>query len=260
MKRFIKKNYVNFLIGLSALIFMWAVWFFAQILVKNEYVVPTFQDTIKALFIEFSNVIFWTALLRTLFKVLVAVILSFVLSLIFSVLGKVIKNSRAFFKPILAVLRTLPTMAILVLILIYTNRNVAPIIVASLVLFPLMYSQFNTAFDSVDDGLINAMKVFNLSKRQRIFKIYLPMVAPSVISNLGGNLSFGIKLIISAEIMANTYMSLGGLLKQADEYLQIPTLMALTLFSVILGLVIELVFHAICSYAFKWNKGEGKND
>ena len=49
MKNFIKKNYVGFLIGLSSLVFMWAVWVIAQITVKNEYVIPSFSDTVKAL-------------------------------------------------------------------------------------------------------------------------------------------------------------------------------------------------------------------
>ena len=257
MKNFVKKHYVNFIIGISSLIFMWAVWFIAQKTIKNQYVVPTFSQTINALFSVVKQSFFWQALIRTLIKVLISVLVCFILAFSVSILGKIFKTSRVFFKPIMSVIRTLPTMAILVLILIYTNRFTAPIIVASLVLFPLMYAQFNTAFDGIDDGLLNAMKVFKLTKKQRIFKVYLPMVAPSILYNLGGNLSFSIKLIISAEIMANTYMSIGGLLNQADANLEIPTLMALTLFSVILGLLFEFVCHVICSTCFKWTKQEG---
>ena len=151
-------------------------------------------------------------------------------------------------------------MAILVLILIYTDRTTAPIIVASLVLFPMMYAQFSTSFDMIDDGIIKATKVFNLSKKDKLFKVYLPLIAPSVLSHTGSNLSFAIKLIISAEVMAYTFTSIGGMMESANATLDISRLMALTLVAVLLGLLVELIFNVIYRYSFRWLKGEEEYD
>ena len=151
-------------------------------------------------------------------------------------------------------------MAILVLILIYTDRTTAPIIVASLVLFPMMYAQFSTSFDMIDDGIIKATKVFNLSKKDKLFKVYLPLIAPSVLSHTGSNLSFAIKLIISAEVMAYTFTSIGGMMESANATLDISRLMALTLVAVLLGLLVELIFNIIYMCSFKWLKGEEEYD
>ena len=260
MKFFSKNRLINFALGVLSLATMWLVWFIAEKTVKNQYVLPGSTDTIAALFNLLGEPFFWEAMGRTLLKVVYAFAISFVLAGLFASLGKIFRPLGTFLKPFISVVRTLPTMAVLVLILIYTNRTTAPVIVASLVLFPMIYAQFNSALNDIDDGIIAAAKVFDLSKKDRIFKVYLPIVAPNVLSHVGSNLSFGIKLVISAEIMAYTFTSLGGMMQAANALFDVTRLAALTIVAVLLGLVVEIVFHLITRACFKWTRAEeGKN-
>lgn len=267
MKSYFKKNYQSIISGMLAIIFMWLVWFIAYKTIKNESLVPSFSQTMSAFLVVITESFFWNALLYTLLRTLIAFLISFVLAGLLAILCRVIKKATWFVKTIISVVRTLPTMAILVLILymlMHLNlsrpRAIAPVIVAILVLFPMMFAQFQTAFDGVDEGLIKAMKVFNLSPKQKIFKVYLPMICPPIVSHIGSNLSFGIKLIISAEVMANTFTSIGGMMQTANAHEEIPRLIALTLVAVVLGLLIELIAHLTTVKAFKWAKSEVDND
>lgn len=260
MKEFFRKRLPTMIIGLSSLVAIWLIWFLGAKTIKNEYVLPTFSQTISALFEVVKEEFFWRALSNTLLKTLYAFIISFLLAGIFSAIEKLAIGFGVFMKPIIIVIRTLPTMAVLVLILIYTDRFTAPIIVAVMVMFPMIYAQFNVAFKNIDDGIISATKVFRLTKKQKLFKVYLPLIAPPVISHIGSNLSFGIKLIVSAEIMAYTYVSLGGMMQTASGYMEVARLAGLTLVAVILGLILELVFYLTTRFAFKWNVAEVNND
>ena len=87
--------------------------------------------------------------------------------------------------------------------------------------------------------------------------MFLPQIAEPVVSQTGSNFSFCIKLTVSAEVMAYTLRSLGGLMATANAYFEIPRLMALTLISVLLGLLFEFVFNLITKKCFKWNRQEG---
>lgn len=260
MKRFFRKNLPSIICGAIALIIMWLVWIISVKTVKNEYVIPGVKQTFSALFDVFKEALFWRALLRTLAKTVIAVAISFVLAGIFSLPTKMSKNFGRVMRPIVAVIRTLPTMAVLVLILIYTDRTTAPVIVAMLVLFPMSYAQFNVALNGIDEGVVRTAKVFNLTKKQKVFKVYLPLVAPNVLSHLGSNLSFGIKVIVSAEVMALTYTSIGGMIQSANALMDVPRLFALTLVAVILGILVEAVFQLLLTFAFKWTRAEGGND
>lgn len=260
MKAYLKRRLPSAIAGALSLLVMWLVWFVAHKTVKNEYVLPSFSQTLSAFWIVLGEAFFWRALFKTLLKVVYSFLISFALALCLSLLTKIFKHLGAFMKPIVSVIRTLPTMAVLVLILIYTDKMTAPIIVSVLVLFPMIYAQFNTALQSVDEGIINATKVFNLTKSQKTFKVFLPMVAPPVFSHVGSNLSFAIKIVISAEVMAYSFTSIGGMMQTANVYFDIPRLAALTLVAVILGLVIEGIFNLVCRACFKWQRSEVAND
>lgn len=260
MKGYIKQNYKTFLIGLASLLFMWLIWFIAQKSIKNEYLVPSVLDTFKALKNILSDGFFYKALLKSLLKVILSIAISYLLAGICAVLGKNFKGVTSFLVPFVSMFRTLPTMAILVLILFYTNTFIAPIIVTVLVMFPMVYAQFNTALDTIDQKTIFAVKVFKLTKRQSLFKVYLPLISPSICSHLGSNLSFSLKIVISAEVMTNAFTNIGGLMQTARALEDIPTLLALTLFSVLLGILIEVVWNIVFSFMFKWNKMEAKDD
>lgn len=260
MKGYIKQNYKTFLIGLASLLFMWLIWFIAQKSIKNEYLVPSVLDTFKALKNILSDGFFYKALLKSLLKVILSIAISYLLAGICAVLGKIFKGVTSFLVPFISMFRTLPTMAILVLILFYTNTFIAPIIVTVLVMFPMVYAQFNTALDTIDQKTIFAVKVFKLTKRQSLFKVYLPLISPSICSHLGSNLSFSLKIVISAEVMTNAFTNIGGLMQTARALEDIPTLLALTLFSVLLGILIEVVWSIVFSFMFKWNKLEAKDD
>ena len=257
----INKNRINILIlEALAILSMWLVYFIVFKIANNEYLVPSMIDMLREFFALFTDGFFYTSLFKTLLNVIISFVVSFVLAGIICTLAKIYKPFSIFTKPYLSAIRTIPTMALLVIILIYTNTFVAPIIVAFLVLFPMIFEQFNRAYEGIDNGLITAMNIFNVSKRDRIFKIYIPMIIPPLALNLGSNLSFTIKLVISAEVMAYSFTSIGGLMQGANAMMNIPQLFALTLLSVVLGLIFEFGFSLIFKNFFKWTKGGIKND
>ncbi len=260
MKKFLKNRFFVAGIGALSLVAVWLVWFIAAKTVKNEYLIPTFSQTMAELVNVIKESFFWLALSKTLLKTLCAFAISFALAALFAAAERFFKPLGVFVKPIITIIRTIPTMAILVLILVYTNRTAAPIIVAVMVLFPLLHSQFVAAFNGIDEGVLAATKVFGLTKKQRLFKVYLPLVSPPILGSVGSDLSFGLKLIVSAEIMANTYTSLGGMMQSANVYVEISRLAALTVVAVAVGLVTELIFHLIAKVAFKWKKAGDGND
>lgn len=260
MRKLKKDKLYTFLTSLSAIIFMWIAWFVAYKCVKNEYLLPSFSETMKSFFEILTEKFFYKSLIKTVYRVLLSFSISLVLGGTLAIIGKIFYRFSQFVKPFMSIIRTLPTMAILVIILIYAGVSTAPIIVAILVLLPMIYKQFTTALEQIDQGLTWAMQVYNISKKDRIKKIYAPIITPSIARNIGSNLSFAIKLVISAEVMSYTFISIGGMMQVSNALMEIPRLMALTLISVVLGLIVEFVFYLIFKKAFKWQKGEQVDD
>lgn len=256
MKKFFTQRKLNIILSAVSVLAMWLAWIIAYYSVKNDYIIPSFSDTMVSLWGGLCSGEFWTAFAFTFLRTLEAFLISFSLAAILAALSAISKSASAFIKPIMVFFRTVPTLAIILILLIWTSAKVAPVIVTVLVLFPMIYSQMTAATEALDEGLIQMSEIYGVSKKDRLFKIYLPQISPDIFSQTGANVSLGLKIMISAEVLSNTYKSLGGMMQSARGFLEVPRLAALTLAAVILGLIIELAFSQLKRINKKWQGGE----
>ncbi len=261
MKKIFLSEKFNIAYSACALILAWLVWIIAYACKQNDEIIPSFSATMAQFFALFTKPFFWKSFGYTLLRTLYAFALSFVLALACACVAAIFKPFAAFMRPIAAIFRTLPTMAVLLLILVWFAPRTSPVtvVVAFLVLFPMMYSQLYGQISGVDGELKEMAKVYKLTRMQKLKCIYLPHIMPSTVINTGTNLSFGLKLIISAEIMVSTYTAIGGMMSESQIYGNTPRLAALTLVAVLFGIIVELVFRALSVALFKWKRG-AEND
>lgn len=246
-----KLNIIWTLVAIAFLIVVWAV---AYAVVKNEYVVPSIGSTLVHAGMLFISPTFWLYSLYTVARTFIAFILSFLLAGIATCLSALSPALKRIFFVIISFFRTLPTMAITLMLLLWTTPFIAPVVVTFLVLFPLAYLQFITALDGVDKGLVQMAKVYRFTTKQTLFKLYLPIMSKSVFAQVGANLSFGLKVMVSAEIMSYTFESLGGAIYHAQLFVRVPQFMALVLFVVVFGAILEWAFSLLNKISERWSK------
>lgn len=97
-------------------------------------------------------------------------------------------------------------------------------------------------------------RVYGVSRRDRLFKIYLPLVSPAVFSQTGANISLGLKIMISSEVLVNTARGLGGMMQENSMAAAVANLAALTVAAVVLGLIIDVAFSQLKRINSKWVK------
>lgn len=235
---------------------MWLVWITAYYCVGNDYVIPDFGDTVVAFCRILAESKFWLSFLTTFARTLEAFVISFVLAAVLAAIAAASKIFSAILKPIMIVLRTLPTLAIILILLVWTTPRVAPVIVTVLVIFPMIYAQMEAAVGEIDGGLKEMLAIYGVRRRERVLKVYLPLISPNVLSQTGANVSLALKIMISAEVLAQTAQSLGGLMQTARFYLEMPRLAALTVASVVLGLIVDVGFSQFKRLTYKWSRRE----
>ncbi len=259
MKKFLKERKLNIICSVAAVAFIWVCWIIAYYAVGNDYIIPSFQDTFLSLFKCFCEGGFWAAFGLTLLRTLAAFLISFLLAAALaagSALSKVFKSTV---KPFMTALRALPTLAVILIFLIWTSAAVAPVIVTVLLLLPMIYARINAAIDNVDGEILEMARLYGVTRKDRLFKIYLPQISPEIFALTGSDISLGLKVMISAEVLSNTYLSLGGLMQSARSFLEMPRLAALTLVAVLSGLVAEVCFSQLKRINRKWLKA-AEND
>ncbi len=245
----------NLIFTMLAVVVMWAVWLIAYFAEGNDYVIPSFSTTAAKVWELLGDAEFWGAFGNTLLRTLEAFVLAYASAVLFAVLSCFSAALGAVIRPIVAVLRTIPTMAIILILLLWTTPLIAPIAVAFLVTFPLVYTQLCAAFSGVDKKVVEMAAFYGVPRLKRVFKIYVPAVLPNVLSQAGAAFSLTLKVIVSAEVMSRTYRSVGGLMQDARNYLEISELFALTLITVVAGAMIEWGLGKLTLITRKWTDG-----
>lgn len=235
MKNTVWKNIVQTALALAFLLLCYFVAYWAA---GNELLVPALSDVWKETGKLFTQTAFWVALGKTLLRTLTAFCISFLLALIFALAAYLLPAFGQFFTPVVSAFRSLPTLAVLLILLVWWGAGDAPVAVAFLSLFPMLYAGILAALSGVDKGLVEMSRVYAVPLHKQIFQLFLPSAAPYVLREAGAALSFSLKLVVSAEVLANTFPSVGGLMQEARLY-AIPQLFALVGVAFAVGLILE---------------------
>lgn len=236
MKRRLTKN---FMFSLGGVVFLLLVWLVAYFAVGNSYVLPSFWEAFGVAGKLFTEGNFYLSLWNTLLRTLCAFLVSFLLGAGLALASCLIAPVRAFFAPFFSVVRSVPTLAVMLMILLWTSPSFAPVVVTVLVLLPTVYAEALASFEGVKEEYGGFLTAYAVTGAKKIFVVYLGGALPSLALEGGSALSLGLKITVSAEVLAATYLSLGGMMQESQIYLEIPRLFALTVVCVLIGFLLE---------------------
>lgn len=226
---------------LAAVAFLLFAWWIAYLWADNELIIPALPDCLIKAWHFLGDGWFWQCFFATFLRVIFAFSVSFVFAAIFAVVAYLVPSFAKFFTPIASGLRSLPVLAVTLILLIVFGAGGAPIAVAFLSLFPMLYTGILAALSGISKDLLNANKVCGVTVKNSVFRVFLPLSAPYIVREGVAAFSFALKLVVSAEVVASTAKSLGGMMKDAQAYMELPQLFALVIVTFLVALVLETV-------------------
>lgn len=247
-----KVKILNLILPIASILAIIVVWIVAYYAVGNDSIMPSFSETLVTFFSLFAKGEFYLALGGTLLRTVISFIVSFVLAFGLALLSYKVWWVKKVLSPIVSIVRVLPTIAVVLLLLVWTNSFIAPIIVALLVVFPTTYTGVESVLSSIDEKQLEMCKVFGVDEKTVLKKVKIPQILPSTINIAGTALSLTLKLMVAAEVLSYTTDSIGNYLQLAKLYDNTVIMMALVLVTVVIGVVIEMVFSLISKKVGKW--------
>jgi len=219
------------------------LWILLSKLMDNEVLIPTIKSTLTNLINIVKDEYFFPTIKRTLLRSLTGFLISLSLAIILGLLSNFSKFVFNFIIPILKFLKSVPTIAIIILALIWLNPNILPIFIGFITVFPILYEAVLNGILYVDSKIIDMAKVYKVSKSTLIKDIYIPSIFISLETILTSTLGLNLKMVIAGEALAQPKYSIGGSLQLEKLYLNtsgifawiIIILLIMSLFEYILG-------------------------
>ncbi len=236
---------LNLILPIATILALVLVWLIGALIVQEAIVLPTPQDTFVRMMELLGEGEFWQNLMGTILRSFVAFVLSFVIGSLLALCVNFYKISRPIIKILVSILRAMPTIAVILLLLLWTNSKVASVIVTMLVVLPTIFSSMLDALSKVDRDIIAMLRLYKVGKKEMLLKYILPIILPTTLRTIGSGLALNIKLIVASEVIAGTAKSIGNMMTEAKIYFETAELFAIVIFMLIISVTIELVFAKI---------------
>ncbi|MDR3186129.1 MAG: ABC transporter permease subunit [Christensenellaceae bacterium] len=250
----------NLIAGATTIIIIIAIWWLlAETTFKRTGIVPTPLETVKVIVSQAQTPVFATAILRTLRNSIISFALAFTVASIFAVISTNLHIIDGFLRPIVTVLRAMPTMALIIILLLLVGSKLLPIVVAFLVVFPMSYENMRAALKNTDVRLIEMAKVFKISKVRKLLGIYIPTILPYAFASIVSGFGLNIKVIIAAEIMGLPTMSIGYKIMTAKQGFDFAVTFAWLVIAVALSYCCETFLRKIGKISMPWKYNDLNN-
>ncbi|MEG1612786.1 MAG: ABC transporter permease subunit [Clostridia bacterium] len=250
--KFVFKKYENIFYPLISFGLFIAIWAIYSASVKIELILPSPAATFNSFFALLGLKTFWIAVGNTLLRTTISFIISFFLATFFAIIGAFCRPVHKLLEPIITILRATPTMSIILLAIIWLKSTTSPMLIAFLVVFPMCYTAIYEAIINVDGKLLEMSNVYRVKKIDIVKKFYIPSISPTLFSSAKSNISLNVKIIIAAEVLAQTRDSIGNYMQLSKIYLDTSELLAWSITAVLLSYLLEGVVKFIKFMAVRW--------
>lgn len=249
MKRFMQ-NSPKFL----SIFFFLIIWEGVALYIDNSLLFPRVSE----IFLSLKNLVasgdFILILWNTLSRLFISIVFSLILAIIFSVASYRYEIVGFLFFPFIIFLRAVPTIAIIIVVLIWSSVEKVPIVVGILILFPILYESILGGIKNVDKNLLKMSKVFKVPTKRVVRDIYIPSIYYSISSNIPSYMGLTFKVIIAGEVLSQESLSIGGEIFINKIYLESSNIFAWIIVVIVLNYFLEKGLKTINNRVCRWEK------
>ena len=224
---------------LLIILFWLCVWQGLSMIVGLELLLPSPISTLKRLFELAGTSEFYAIILRSLIRILVGTVAAVIVGVILAILSAKFRILHDFISPLMTVIKAIPVASFIVLLLLWTGRDVLPSIISALIVLPIVWANVETGIIQTDKSLLEMARAYKVSPWGKVRHIYAPSTLPYFVSALNSSLGLSWKAGIAAEVLALPMIAIGKQIYESKLYLETLDLFAWTLTVILISLIIE---------------------
>lgn len=236
---------------ISPLLFM-VIWEIVSRMIGNDLIFPGLLSIFKA----FINIIkeknFLFIVFHTLKRTGISIGISLILGILCSILSYKYKFFYILFFPFFSFLKSIPTIAVIILVLIWSNVEIVPVITGIMILLPLIYENILGGIDSIDRELLKMADIYKISKIDVFKGIYIPGVYYFSASGIPALIALTLKVVVAGEVLSQGSLSIGGEIFMGKIYLETSSIFAWVIIVILINFLLDIFLKKVNSELTKW--------
>jgi NitT/TauT family transport system permease protein len=162
------------------------------------------------------------------------------------------KKADHYINPVISILKTIPTISIMIIALIWLGRNESVLLISFLVVFPILYEMFYHHIKHIDKNLLEVCVVYQFSYTMRVKYLYFYNVLESFFISLKQTFGLSFKIMVMSEVIGQTSKGIGMKIYNEKVNLNMAGVFAWTIILVIIVLLIDFLIEKCSKRVLKW--------
>ena len=154
-----KSKQLNILFTFLGILTILIVWMVASLIINENVILPSIGDTFKKLGSILINGYTYKVLGLTALRLLICLASSFAIALLLASLSTIFPRFSYYIRPIITLLRTIPVVAIIIVLLVFIGNQRASIFITSLVILPIMYEGILSGMENINSDVLDEIKI-----------------------------------------------------------------------------------------------------
>lgn len=235
-------------------IFFIGLWQLIAIIINNDIFIPKIQQVAEAISIIFKDENSFKSIFSSFYRTILSYILALIFSMILGVLGVVYPFFKYLMEPINSFGKTIPIMVLVVLSLVWFDKDKTPFVVGFAISFPILYEGVRNGLMQIDKKIIDMTKIYEVSLKDKILKIYLPVMKFHFISIFVSTFSLTFKAVIAGEVHGQPKFGMGSQIQLEKVNFNTSGIFAWIVIIVALSLILEIINKLLKEKIYRWAK------
>jgi len=249
-----KYSWKSKLYSLLSCLFFIGLWQLIAVITDNDIYIPRIQQVIESIKIVFMEQNFLKVILSSLYRTILSYILALIFSMILGVLSAVYPFFQYLMQPINSFAKTIPTMVLVVLLLVWFDKDITPFAVGFAIIFPILYDGVKNNIMQIDKRIIDMTKIYEVSLKDKIKKIYFPVMKFYFMSILVSTFSLTFKVVITGEVYGQPKFGIGSKIQLEKVNFNVSGIFAWIVIIVIISIFLEIINKLLRKKIYRWAK------
>ncbi|MGX4601043.1 ABC transporter permease [Faecalimicrobium sp. JNUCC 81] len=246
-----RKDKMEIVLSCILLLFLWQI---IAILINNEIYLPTINQTLNSMKEIILEPRFYLDMAYSIGRSLYSFLLALVLAMVIGILSYSNKIIRNIIKPISKILESIPTMILVLLVLIWFNKDKAPFIVGFSIVMPILYDAVLGSMLNIDKKLIEMSEIYKININDKVLKLYLPSIKHSLMPIFISTFSLALKVVIAGEVYGQPTYGIGTMIQVEKINFNTSGIFAWIVIILLISVVLDIIQKVLLRRTFIWKR------
>lgn len=251
MKESTWNNKIQIILGGILLLVIWQL---VACKINNDIYIPKLQEVYNSLVEIVTGKDFVKTVLSSFYRSLVSFSVALLLATIIGVLSSLYPFINNLLKPLNSIGKTIPTLVLVVLALIWFNKNSAPFVVGAAIVFPILYDGIVNTLTKKDRKIEEMLEIYEVPIKKRISKVYIPNIIFYILKVLVPSLSLAFKVVIAGEVHGQPKYGIGTAVQLEKMNFNTPGIFAWIVIIAIISILFELLNKILTGKYYRWQE------